>query len=49
MHDVPGDTDTLLFRILGFEGNSSGRYIKFEAIPYAKYGAVMFTDEIVVY
>ncbi len=48
-HDVPGDTDTLLFRILGFEGKSSGRYIKFEAIPYAKYGAVMFTDEIVVY
>ncbi len=48
-HDVPGDTDTLLFRIMGFEGKSSGRYIKMEATPYAKYGAVMFTDEIVVY
>jgi hexosaminidase len=48
-HDIPADTDKLLFHTLGFEGRASGRYIKFEAFPYGKYGAVMFTDEIVVY
>ena len=48
-HDIPGDTDKLLFHTLGFEGKAKGRYIKFEAVPYEKYGAVMFTDEIVVY
>ena len=48
-HNVPGDTDKLLFRVMGFEGESKARYIKMEAIPYGKHGAVMFTDEIVVY
>lgn len=48
-HNIPDDTDRLLFRVMGFEGKTEGRYIKFEAIPYAKHGAVMFTDEVVVY
>ncbi len=48
-HNIPADTDKLIFHVMGFEGKAKGRYIKFEANPYGKYGAVMFTDEIVVY
>lgn len=46
-HEVVRD-DAVTFKNFGWEGESSARYIRYQALASDKFGGVLFTDEIVV-
>ncbi|MGL5227177.1 MAG: discoidin domain-containing protein, partial [Bacteroidales bacterium] len=47
-HDIPLDTDTMLFKDFTFDGKTEGRYVKMKVKAIDKVGAVMFVDELII-
>lgn len=46
-HEVVRD-DAVTFKNFGWEGETSARYVRYQALASDKFGGVLFTDEIVV-